>query len=87
VCIDEAGQAKVYGGKAFFLEQTAGKPEKCEKNVPLTWEQEDKAILCSEIQGSNNPAVKFNVKTWTSTDATGYYLYVIDGVVKTANIE
>lgn len=81
VCVDEQGNAKVFGNKAFFLKQQNEAPEVCEKGRPLTWNRSNKAILCDEIQGSNSPSVKFDINTWTSTDAKQYYLSLTDGVL------
>lgn len=57
VAIDETGYGKVYGsGNAFFLnaQTQLGKPEKCENNLPLTWNKNLHAIKVYKIHGSNS---------------------------------
>lgn len=74
----------LFGGrKAFFMKQTGEKPETLEKNIPLTWNRNEKAAFCEKIQGSNSPDARFNIKSWLPAKSINHYhLYVINGELK-----
>lgn len=73
VCIDENGNAKVFGeSKAYFIITDASKsPEKITKQQPLQWIAGKKALQVYEIQGSDSGAGNFSVKYFNSLNATG----------------
>ncbi len=84
VCIDENGNAKVYGeSKAYFLITDAAKPpEKIAANQSLQWIGDKKALQVYEIQGSDSGAGNFSVKDFNTTNASGgqwYYWWADHG--------
>jgi beta-aspartyl-peptidase (threonine type) len=84
VCIDENGNAKVYGeSKAYFISTDASKPpEKITGKQPLEWVADKKALKVYEIQASDSGAGNFSVKDFNANDATGgkwYWWYATNG--------
>lgn len=84
VCIDENGNAKVFGeGKAYFIISDATKfPEKINRQQPLHWTADNKALQVYEIQGSDAGAGNFSVKDFNTVNATGgkwYWWWVSNG--------
>ena len=76
VCIDVEGKAKIVGeGCAFFLEAIK-KPEQCEKDKPLTWNHDGKAIRCCVAR----PKTNFCIKTWSGGKQE--YWCVVNGELK-----
>lgn len=73
VCIDENGNAKVFGeSKAYFIITDAAKsPEKITKGQPLQWVAAKKALHVYEIQGSDSGAGNFSVKDFSTAKAGG----------------
>ena len=73
VCIDEKGNATVFGlSKAYFLLTDASKPpEKCLRGQPLTWNQDGKAIKVYEIQGDSAGNGNFSVSDFAAEKAAG----------------
>lgn len=73
VCIDEKGNAQVFGvSKAFFLLTDAKKPpEKCQVGQPLQWNVGHQAIRVYEIQGSETGNGNFSVSDFKAGKARG----------------
>lgn len=84
VCMDESGQAVVFGSsKAYFLMPDNKKhPEKLAPNTPLTWDKNHRAIKVYEIQGSNTGAGKFDLAKFDTGKASGgvwQWWWVVNG--------
>ena len=73
VCIDEDGNAKVFGvSKAYFLATDAGKaPERIESGSPLVWNAGKKALHVYEIHGDDSGAGNFSVSDFNPNKASG----------------
>ncbi|MHA4808819.1 isoaspartyl peptidase/L-asparaginase [Flavitalea flava] len=73
VCIDEKGQAQVFGaGKAYFLlTDPAHAPESCQPGKPLQWMAGNKAIKVYELQGTETGNGSFSVADFSETKANG----------------
>lgn len=73
VCIDQKGNAKVFGeSKAYFIISDKKKsPEKIFKQQPLEWVANKKALKVYEIQGSEVGAGSFSVKSFKPRKAKG----------------
>jgi cyanophycinase len=92
VCMDDKGQATVFGSsKAYFLITNAKKAaEICEPNKPLTWNQNHQAIKVYEIMGSDTGNGRFDITKFDSGKATGgkwQWWWVDNGVLNTKNIK
>lgn len=84
VCIDEEGEAVVYGlGNAYFIQSRGLPPEKCENAQILHWNHNQEALAVKIVAGNitGNPA--FNLSDWSST--ADQYWYVENGVLKRRN--
>nr|WP_294950498.1 cyanophycinase [uncultured Mucilaginibacter sp.] len=86
VCMDENGQAVVYGSsKAYFLLPNVGKPpEEVTSGKPLTWNQNKQAIKIYEIQGAPEGAGQFDLAKFDESKAGGgnwQWWWVLDGVL------
>ena len=83
VCIDENGNAKVFGeSTAYFLvTDTQKPPEVVEPGKPLEWIDGDKAIHVYEIKGDSTGAGNFAVKDFDSNKASGgkWYWWWVSG--------
>lgn len=89
VCIDEKGNAKVYGtGKAYFLTTNHSKPpEKCINGEPLQWLGDQKAVRVYSIQASANGNGNYSVADFDESKASGGqvdYWWVENGAWKSA---
>ena len=87
VCIDESGNAKVFGeSKAYFIKtDMSKKPEMVKANTPLEWNDNQKALHVYEIQGNDSGAGNFSVADFNPEKAIGgkwYYWWVEDGELK-----
>ncbi len=73
VCVDENGNARVFGsGKAYFLSTTSGKPpEDCRPGFPLQWVAGKKAIRVYELQGTPSGNGQFSVSDFLPSKANG----------------
>ncbi len=73
VCIDETGNARVYGsGKAYFLSTSNSKPpEDCRPGFPLQWVAGKKAIRVYELQGTPTGYGQFSVSDFQPSKANG----------------
>lgn len=64
VCIDEKGNAFVFGsGKAFFL-SARKRPQLCVTGKPLEWNNKGEAILVWSYQATEQGTPAFNLKRW-----------------------
>ena len=86
VCMDENGQAVIYGSsKAYILLPNAGKPpETLAPGKPLTWNQNQQAIKIYEIQGTATGAGHFDLAKFDDSKASGgnwQWWWVQDGVL------
>jgi cyanophycinase-like exopeptidase len=87
VCIDEKGNAQVYGeGKAYFL-ITSDKhaPEQCEPGKPVEWLGDKEAVSVYELQGAENGNGHFSVADFDPAKAEGgqwYFWWVENGNLK-----
>ncbi|MEP6584652.1 MAG: cyanophycinase [Ginsengibacter sp.] len=84
VCIDEDGNAKVFGeSKAYFISSDSGHvPEAVAQGKPLQWITRKKALHVYEIQGSATGAGSFSVADFNPLKASGgswYWWWVADG--------
>ena len=84
VCIDENGNAKVFGESTayFLLTNLQRPPEVVEPDKPLEWIDGDKAIHVYEIKGDSTGAGNFAVKDFDPDKASGgkwYWWWVSDG--------
>lgn len=91
VCIDENGNAQVFGtGKAYFLSTTPGKPpEDCRPGVPLQWVAGKKAIMVYELQGKPSGNGKFSVADFLPSKSDGgvwQWWWVENGVLQKETI-
>lgn len=87
VCIDENGNAKVFGeSKAYFIRtELSKKPEVVKANTPLQWNDGQKALHVYEIQGNDSGAGNFSVADFNSDQASGgkwYWWWVDNGILK-----
>ncbi len=75
VCIDQDGNAKVFGiNKAYFLTTTT-LPETCIANTALTWDQNDKALRAYIFQASPTGTPAFNLNSWpTNTPHENWFV-------------
>lgn len=83
VCVDQLGNAQVFGSnKAYFL-HAVQQAEVCEVNTPLTWTHVNQAIKAKIIQGSVSGTVAFNLQSWPA-DISEYW-HVENGVLVRGN--
>lgn len=87
VCIDENGQARVFGsGKAYFLRTDSLRPpEQCASGLPLQWNANSQAIQVYEIQGTRKGNGHFSVSDFQTSKAKGgkwYFWWAEDGLLK-----
>ncbi|RPD40873.1 cyanophycinase [Chitinophaga barathri] len=87
VCIDEKGNAQVYGeGKAYFLSTSARHaPEQCAPGKPVQWLGNREAVTVYELQGAENGNGYFSVSDFAPAKAKGgkwYFWWVENGILK-----
>lgn len=81
VCIDENGNAKVFGkNKAYFIISNGKAPEKCLASSPLIWDANDAALKVFIYAASPNGTPAFNLNTWPEIPTQ--FWYVEDGKLK-----
>ncbi|HOX83180.1 MAG TPA: cyanophycinase [Chryseolinea sp.] len=81
VCIDENGNAKIFGkNKAYFIISNGKTPEKCEANTPLVWDVNDSALKVFIYAASAKGTEAFNIKSWPKTPTQ--FWHVENGVLK-----
>lgn len=73
VCVDKEGNAKVFGtNKAYFIIGNTI-PETCVPNMPLTWNQRDKALNVHIFQASTTGTPAFNLQSWPTGTPTEHW--------------
>jgi cyanophycinase-like exopeptidase len=91
VCIDSAGQARVFGGfpsyddNAYFIqvncELTNPDPEICSAGNALTWNHNGQAVKAFKIKGNATGSNIFDLNLWeSSSSGTWYNWSVVNGV-------
>jgi cyanophycinase-like exopeptidase len=91
VCIDSAGQARVFGGfpsyddNAYFVqvncELTNPDPEICSPGNALTWNHNGEAVKAFKIKGNATGSNIFDLNLWeSSSSGTWYNWSVANGV-------
>lgn len=87
VCVDNTGNATVYGSNsAFFLQPLQLGPESCVSASPLDWNRSNKALKVYRITGSGRSSAtgSFNLNNWTAVSGgTWLYFYVANGTFGT----
>ena len=82
VCIDAAGQSKIFGtGTAFFLQQNGSGPERCVSGSSLDWYRGRQAVRVYKATGTATGANTFNFSTWTGSGGSSQYYYVDRGTL------
>lgn len=72
ICVDEKGDAIVFGsGIAYFL-SAKKKPDICVSDKPLTWSQKGKALIVWSYQGTERGTKAFNLHTWPRQNPQEY---------------
>ena len=73
VCIDQNGQASVFGSSnAYFLMSDASKkPEKCQQGFPLDYINSNKSVMVYQIRGTSAGNGSFSVNDFDTTKASG----------------
>jgi L-asparaginase / beta-aspartyl-peptidase len=92
VCIDENGDAQVFGeSNAYFLQTDSSRPpEVCLPGKPLQWIAENQAIRVYELPGSKTGNGHFSVSDFSPSKAIGgrwYWWWVDNGELKREAIE
>ncbi len=87
VCIDEKGQATVFGASSayFLLTDPAKAPERCLPGQALEWNNRGKAIKVYEIQGSETGNGHFSISDFDTNKASGgrwWWWSVTDGELR-----
>ena len=87
VCIDEKGNAQVFGeGKAYFLATNAKHaPEQCAPGKPVEWSGNGEAVSVYELRGAENGNGHFSVADFNPAKAKGgkwYFWWVENGILK-----
>jgi hypothetical protein len=91
VCVDTAGQARVFGGfpsyddNAYFIqvncELTNPDPEICSPGNALTWNHNGEAVKAFKIKGNATGSNIFDLNLWeSSSSGTWYNWSVANGV-------
>lgn len=91
VCINERGEAKVFGeSKAYFITTEKGKgPERCVKGQPLQWRSREHALKVYEIPATATGNGSFQVAMFDTAGASGgtwYNWWVEDGQLRKKEI-
>ncbi|MFT5436603.1 MAG: cyanophycinase-like exopeptidase [Ulvibacter sp.] len=91
VCIDENGEAFVYGDYpnyeeyAYFLQAncvTDFQPENCTSGNPLTWTGNNDAVRVYKVPGTQTGENTFNINDWkTGAGGTWEHWLVDDGII------
>ncbi|HQU95430.1 MAG TPA: T9SS type A sorting domain-containing protein [Saprospiraceae bacterium] len=98
VCIDEDGVARVFGeypssnDNAYFLRPNCGltdnTPELCQKNQPLTWSRQNRALWVYRIKGTKGGENTFDLKDWVTGNGGNWeYWYVNNGTLGTSGTD
>lgn len=92
VCIDPNGDARVFGeypsydDNAYFIQVNCElpdpSPENCTSGFPLTWNQNQEALVVYQVKGDLSGSKTFNLNDWTTGNGGSWqYWYIDDGVL------
>jgi hypothetical protein len=91
VCIDDLGNAEVFGGfptyddNAYFIQANCtlpNLPENCSNGQPLTWDRNNSALKVYQIKGNATASNSFNLNDWTTcSGGTWQNWYVTNGAI------
>ena len=91
VCIDTAGQARVFGGfpsyddNAYFVqvncELTNPNPEVCSAGNALTWNHNGQAVKALKIKGNATGSNMFDLNLWETTSSGTWYNWSVSNGV------
>lgn len=91
VCIDENGNARIYGDypnypeTAFFLQTNCElldfDPETCSPSTPLDWDLNGTAIRVYKVHGTNNGANSFELSDWETGNGGNWENWYVDNGV------
>ena len=81
VCIDELGNATVYGSNQAYFIIPDDTPENCAPNTSVDWYQNEKALRVYSFTGSNEGTPAFNLTAWPTNNPSIYW-FVEHGVLK-----
>jgi hypothetical protein len=91
VCIDTAGQARVFGGfpsyddNAYFVqvncELTNPNPEVCSAGNALTWNHNGEAVKACKIKGNATGSNMFDLNLWETTSSGTWYNWSVSNGV------
>ncbi len=74
VCIDDEGNATVFGGgHAYFLIGNGPAPEIIEAGSPLTWNANESAVRAYIFQGAVSGREVFNLEIWPTTSPQEFW--------------
>lgn len=90
VCIDTSGIARVFGGapafddNAYFIqvncEISQPAPENCTQGMPLTWNQNGRALKVCRIKGTPSGSGSLDLNDWKNNTEGGWFDWsVIEG--------
>jgi cyanophycinase len=85
VCFEETGKACVYSTfnkQAYFLavHDISKPPEVFNNGIPITWNNNKKAIESYEIIGNQNGTLCFDIDQWKPLNESIFsYYYIIEG--------
>ncbi len=80
VCIDEKGNAKVFGkNKVYFIISNVN-PEKCDASTPIHWDANHSALKVFVYAASVGGTEAFNLKSWPKIPTQ--FWYVENGVLQ-----
>ena len=81
VVIDVDGKARVFGdGKALFLEETLPEknPEICDKDTPLTWSHNQRAVKGWSLERSEEKQAQFDITSWKPVNEMEPVFYYVN---------
>lgn len=84
LCIDEQGNARVFGGKIHFYKSSENLPQTCLSGIPLNWESPKGAISVYTVQENEDI---FDIKTWSPPHGMNWRnINIVNGEIITLNI-
>lgn len=98
VCIGADGVARVFGhlpdrpASVFFLQtrcDTTALPEAYAPGQPLTWNQQQQALIVYKVQGDPAGSKTFDLNDWVTTSGEGSWQrwYVEEGIFRSISVE
>ncbi|WP_353931995.1 cyanophycinase [Okeanomitos corallinicola TIOX110] len=85
VAIDEKGIAKVFGNgeskgqDAYFLQTNSGLPEKVERDLPVIWNHNGKAVKVYRIAGTPEGSGHFDLNNWSNAKGGSWEYWFTTG--------